>query len=155
MFSFLCFPFSAFSSETTFQGYPHTNGIKITLLKCSEVGQGWCWGLQEVGGVMGSDGKLSPKIIGIRCFCHCSVWLSSCVILLVALCLSSVSSPIWWIQRTQRPNAPLRIMVAASAKFWIFVLEKFIGTVEKGREEERRVVKHILLFLIFFSGRES
>lgn len=42
---------------------------------------------------MGSDGKLSPKIIG--CFCHCSVWLSSCVILLVALCLSSVSSPIW------------------------------------------------------------
>lgn len=46
-------------------------------------------------------------------------------------------------------------MVAASAKFWIFVLEKFIGTVEKGREEERRVVKHILLFLIFFSGRES
>ena len=40
MFSFLCFPFSAFGSETSFQGYRLTNGIKIALLKCSEVGQG-------------------------------------------------------------------------------------------------------------------
>lgn len=50
--------------------------------------------LGTVGGVMGSAGKLSTEIIGIRCLCYCSIWLSSCVILPVALCLGSVSFPI-------------------------------------------------------------
>lgn len=50
--------------------------------------------LGTVGGVMGSVEKLSCKIIGIRCLCHCSVWFSSCVILPVALCLGSASSSI-------------------------------------------------------------
>ena len=41
---------------------------------------------------MGSVGKLSSEIIGIRGLCHCSAWLSCCVSPVVAHWFGSASS---------------------------------------------------------------